>query len=427
MPENAEPVDAASLDLAEFLKPGDHVLIAQGAGEPLTLSRLAALAARTVPDLTFCVGTMISDSLQACGDNASFESYGRMGELAALPRDKVRIFPGHYSEYTRNLHSGKMKADVVLIQLSLPDKCGRPCLGMGDLYLFDVARRARLVIAEINPATPRVPGTGWPDDIPIHLRVAAAAAPPSLPSGQPGPRETCIAALVARLIPDRAVLQLGIGKLPLAIIRALKGHRDLGLHSGALPDGIPELMECDALTNSFKETDTGRSVTSMIMGGPGVWAWADGNDDIAICRTDYTHDGRVIAGLSRFTAINSAVEVDLLGQINSERAGNGGPIIGGIGGQLDFTRGAQMSEGGRAIIALPATTSRMTVSRIVPRVAEVTISKADADTIVTEYGIAELRGQAIDERARRMIAIAAPEFRDELSREWHDRGRHLYG
>lgn len=425
MPGDLQVIDAEPLDLTGLLKPGDRILIAQGPGEPLTLTRLAAAASLSVPGLTFCIGTTISDSLHRCADGTIFESYGKMGSAAQLPPDSVRILPGHYSEYARRFASGSLTADVVMVQLA--DKAdGRPAfLGMGDLFLLDAARHARLVIAEINPATPRSRGTEWPADIPIHIRIRADGLPPSLPSSEPGKTEARIAELTAGLIPDRSVLQFGIGKLPLAITRALRGHRDLGLHTGALTDAVLDLAESGALTNATKEIDRGKSVTSMIMGGPAIWALADDNDDIVLRGTDYTHDPRIISRLSRFTAINSAVEVDLLGQINTELTG--GRVVGGIGGQLDFTRGAQLSPAGRSIVVMPATARGGSLSRIMPRVTEVSIPKSDADTVVTEYGIAELRGQSLAERARRMIAVAAPAFREELSREWYDNGRHVYG
>ncbi|MEI4484886.1 acetyl-CoA hydrolase/transferase C-terminal domain-containing protein [Frigidibacter sp. MR17.14] len=419
MRSRTEPIDPAGLDLAPWLYAGDRVLVAQASGEPATLVAAARALAETRP-LTFIVGMLITRGYAPAPAPARFESYGRLGRAAALPDDRTRVLRQPYSAWTAALSNGGHRADVVMVQLSPADALGRHHLGMGDLVMIDAARRARLVLAEINPDTPRTPGTLWPADLPIHLKVAAAAAPPA-PADQPaGETERAIAAHVAAEVPEAAVLQFGIGRLPRAIAEALSGHRDLGLHSGVISDEVARLITCGALTGARKEFDAGRAVASTVIGGAGLRGLLDGPAPAEVQSTARTHAAAVIAGLARFTAINSAVEIDLAGRVNLELAA--GREIGGLGGQPDFTRGALAAPGGRAIVALPATTGDGR-SRIVARVARESLGPGAADRAVTQHGVAHLRGQPPAERARRLIAIAAPEHREALARAWHDHER----
>ena len=419
-----DPVTEQAADLTGLLRPGDRILVGQGSGEPASLMRLLARAADTVPGLTAVIGTTLGD-IPGADAGLAFESYGAMGTAARLPAGALTVIPQHYSQFVRRIVDGRVGCDVVFVQLSAPDDHGDLFLGMGDLHLIDAARRARVVVAETNPATPRTPGSRWPGDVPVHLAVASAAPPRAPLPARDGEGDRALAERVAALVPDRAVIQLGVGRLPDTIAELLAGHRDLGLHSGVLTDGCAALIQSGALTNAAKEIDTGLSVAGVLIGGERLLDHVRQDRSIRICPTAHTHSTGVIARLSRFTAINSAIEVDLTGQINSENAG--GRRVGGTGGQVDVTRAAQWSDGGRAIVALPATARAGSLSRIVPGVSHVTVARTDADTVVTEWGVAELAGQSLDERARRMIAIAAPDFREDLSRQWHDRERHYHG
>lgn len=415
---------ATSVDLARWLRDGDRILVGQGSGEPALLMRLLAEAAAERSGLTAIIGASLG-LLGGAEDGLIYESCGALGTAVQLPETALTVLPLHYSQFIARIVDGRLPCDVVFVQLSPPNDQGQVFLGMGDLHLIDAARRARVICAEINPHTPRMPGTLWPDDVPVHVTVMPKDAPPSPALGAATAEDRAIAAHVAGLVPDRAVLQLGIGRLPDTIARALKGHRDLGLHSGTLTDAIAALIQTGALTNAAKEIDTGRSVMGVIFGGAEILGHARQDPSLQARPTAYTHAAANIARLSRFCAINSAIEVDLTGQINTESAG--GRRIGGTGGQVDFTRGAQSSAGGRAIVALPSTARSGVLSRIVPRVSQVTIARSDADTIVTEWGVAELAGCPLDQRAKRMIAIAAPQAREGLTRYWHDEGRARHG
>ena len=219
---------------------------------------------------------------------------------------------------------------------------------------------------------------------------------------------------MAAIVPDGATIQIGIGGTPDAVLARLRDRRDLGIHSGLLSDAVVELIEAGAVTNARKEHDRGVTVTGSLLGTARLYAWADGNPSLALRSLDHTHDPTVLAGLRSLHAINSAIEVDLTGQVNAEVVG--GRYVGAVGGQGAFARAGSMAPAGRSIIALPATAAGGTVSRIVPRLAAATVTtpRADADLVVTEHGVADLRGATLGERRERLLAIAAPHLRDGL-------------
>ncbi len=423
MPSLTKTIMTGDCDLSRWLRDGDRILLGQGSGEPASLTSRVIGASHEVANLTLCIGLTLGEMPDG-GESLSFESYGALGTAARLPQDRLTVLPLHYSHYVAQIVDGRLPCDVVMVQLSPPDTQGRLHLGMGDLHLIDAARRARVVIAEINPATPRTCGSEWPSDLNINLAVEADTPPPSPSTDEPSAIEQAVAANVADLVPDRAVLQFGIGRLPDAIAQALCSHRDLGIHSGVISDGALVLDRAGALTNAAKEIDAGFSVGGVVVGKAALFSHIDDNAQFRICPTTHTHSAAAITKLSRFCAINSAVEIDLLGQVNAETAA--GRRVGGTGGQVDFTRAARLSPGGRAIVAVPSTARGGKSSRIVPRVETVTLACADADTIVTEWGVAELHGVPAERRAERIIAIADPAFREELARQWHDYGRHAH-
>jgi acyl-CoA hydrolase len=220
---------------------------------------------------------------------------------------------------------------------------------------------------------------------------------------------------VAGYIEDGAVLQVGIGAVPDAILRLLKDRRDLGVHSGMIGDGLVDLVEAGVITNARKPIDPGISITGALIGTRRLYEFVNRNPKIGMRSSAYTHDATVLSRLPRLVTINSAVEVDLTGQVNAEQSGS--HYLGGTGGQVDFVRAGLRSPGGRSIIALPATARDGKVSRITASLSgPVTTARSDVDVIVTEFGAAELKGQTLPERARRLVAIAHPDFQEELSR-----------
>jgi acyl-CoA hydrolase len=412
--------DIGSVDFATIVRPGDRVLVGQGAAEPLTLTRqLVAQKDRIGPFEVF-LGPLYSDTFAAERTaGIRFSSYGAIGRAASLSRSgRLDIVRQPYGALTEAFGSSALKADVVLIQLAAPLP-GRPAsFGLANDYLVAAARQARMVVAEINPEVPWTHGAEVPADFPLHLCVHAAYPPLDIASSPLSETERRIAEHVAGLVPEGAVLQFGVGAVPDAILAGLTQHRDLGIHSGLMTERGLDLIECGAVTNAFKTLDRGVSVANILFGTPRLRAHVHDNPAIRVAPPSYTHGLPVLRRIEKFTAINSAVEVDLTGRINSETAD--GSYLGGLGGLPDFIAGANAADGGRAVIALPATV-RSGQSRIVADVATVSVEADAADAIVTEWGVAELRGCDLEERARRMIAIAAPQFREELARS--SRGR----
>ncbi|WP_323040312.1 acetyl-CoA hydrolase/transferase family protein [Gemmobacter sp.] len=412
-------VPADRLDYAPLLRPGGRVLVGQGTAEPLTLTR-RLVAAPPPYDLPVFLGPMWSDVWSGDVPPAlRLECYGAFGAGARLARERrLAIYPMHVSALAATMGSDRMPVDAVLLQLR-PALSGKGWnLGLCRDFVARVARQARVVVAELNPHLPACHG-GDVGDLPLTALVQGAEPPVTLPPAPISDIDRRVAAHVAALIPDGAVIQLGVGTIPAAVLAALSGHRDLGLHSGAAPEGVADLIQTGVLTNARKERDRGVSVFGMLIGTPRLYALADRNPALRIAGPDETHNPAIIAGLSRFHAINSALEVDLTGQVGSEEVG--GRYLGAVGGQADFVRAAPLSSGGRSIIALPSVTPKG-ASRIVARVGAATCGRADADTFVTEHGVADLRGQSLAERARRMIAIAHPDHREALARHWHDGG-----
>lgn len=406
--------EQAPIDFAGLIRAGDLVVCGQATAEPLTLTAALMAQAAGLPPFRLMVGPVFSDTFATPPRNVSFVSYGVIGNARKLARaGRLDVVPSNYSAFCADFATGRHRADVVLVQLAeAPD--GRLNASLSCDYVIDAARRARVVIAEINPDAPFTFGAEWPDDIPIHHRVIASRPPLELPSGGLDDVSRQIAANAAGLIADGATLQFGVGKIPDAILSSLAHARDLGIHSGLINDAVVELIERGVVTNARNGIDPGVTVTNQLIGTQRLYRFAHRNKSVRMQPAAYTHDHGVLGRISRLTAINSALQVGLDGSVNAETLN--GVAIGAIGGQLDFVRGANASPGGRALIALPATAPDG-ASRIVARVETVTTPRADVDAIVTEWGVAELRGCSLAERARRMIAIAAPEHRDRLTEQ----------
>jgi acyl-CoA hydrolase len=248
----------------------------------------------------------------------------------------------------------------------------------------------------------------------IDVLVHVSRPPPEYPMGPARGIEDSIADHIAGLIPDGATIQLGIGSIPSAVASRLRAHRDLGIHSGVITDAVADLIRAGVVTGARKSIDAGVVVTGFLMGSRGLIALAAGEPSIELRDTCYTHDPAVLAAQRQLVAINSATEVDLTGQVNSETAA--GRYIGAVGGATDFLRGAARSDGGVPVIALPSTAGQ--ASRIVARLGgPASQSRADAGVIVTEYGIADLRGLTLSQRQKRMLAIANPDHRAALEKE----------
>ncbi|MEP9370332.1 acetyl-CoA hydrolase/transferase C-terminal domain-containing protein [Xanthobacter sp. VNH20] len=409
-------LDTAAPDLARFVQAGDTVCWGQAAAEPLALTRALMAQRAEIGGFSAFIGVSWCESVDvAFCDHVRFVSYcgtGRNRHLAAA--GALDILPVHYAALGDILGRS---VDVLMLQLTPPDTRGRYGFGLACEYLAPLVERARVVIAEVNEEAPATPcaRTIAPDDVDAVVRTARAL--PEMPHAPTGESEARIAAHVAGLVQDRAVLQVGLGALPDRIARELSGHRDLGIHTGLITDGLGDLMERGVVTNAFKTRDMGVSVTGLVAGGPGLMRHVHGNTAVRLAATAYTHDPAMLAAMDRFTAINSAVEVDLTGQVNAEVAG--GCYVGAVGGAADFLRGAARARDGLPIVALPSTAGGPggRVSRIVARLeGPVSTARSDAGVIVTEHGVADLRGLTLSQRARRMVEVAAPQFREALER-----------
>ncbi|MGO4330353.1 acetyl-CoA hydrolase/transferase family protein [Cupriavidus sp. 2TAF22] len=408
--------DIASLDLAGWVRPGDTVAWGQCSAEPVTLTRLLMAQRHAVGGrFTVFIGASWSDTLQpAFEDVVDFRSYCGTAQNRQLAEAGVLdILPAHYSSLEKVLTEGPSKVDVLLLQVAPPDADGCFSLSASHEYLVPLIDSARVVIAEVNQQAPWTYGPRRLVKTDFDLLVESSRALPDAPASRAGDVELAIASHVQGLVDDGATVQCGIGALPETVLAALSGHRDIGIHSGAIGDTVAELMRRGVVTNARKTIDFGVTIAGTIMGSADIHRFAHRNRAIQFRATSYTHDIRVLESIDRFVAINAAIEVDISGQVNAEVAG--GRYLGAVGGAMDFLRGARRSRGGLPIVVLPSRAGRH--ARIVPRIAgPVSTPRSDAAIIVTEYGVADLRALTLAQRIDAMIAIAHPEDRDELAR-----------
>lgn len=311
---------------------------------------------------------------------------------------------------------GRLAPDVALVQVSAPGPDGRFSLGTQTATSIDVVRSAPVVIAEVNPRMPYIYGAGELARDHFDLLVDVDHPLPELLPQPVGELERTIAGHVVDEIPDGATLQFGIGAIPAAILGLLVDRRHLGLHSGMIGDPCVDLVEAGALTGSRKVFDRHLHVGGDVLGSKRLFDWVDRNEQVVVVPARYSHGPPVLARIPDFVAINSTIEIALDGSVGAEVAG--GRVISGPGGQPDFAVGASLSDGGVSILAFPATAARGRTSRIVPAIdpaAPVTVPRYLTDRVVTEFGLARLKGLSIEERAEALRAIAHPDFRGELA------------
>jgi len=339
----------------------------------------------------------------------------------AFDHDRVDYLPCFLSEIPALLRSRRRPVDVALIQVSPPDRHGLCTLGTSVDVAHAAVEVARTVIAQVNPRMPRVHGDGvFPLDR-FDRWVELEEELPEAPPAPLGDVERAIGRHVASLVEDGATLQAGIGAIPEAALAELRHHRHLGIHTEMWSDGALDLIECGAVDNSRKEVHPGRTISGFLMGTRRLYDFVDDNPAVMQLDIAYVNRVQVITRNPKVTAINSAVEVDLTGQVCADSVGP--RIISGVGGQMDFIRGASLSDGGRPIIALTSRT-KAGEPRIVEQLkpgAGVVTTRAHVHYVVTEHGVADLYGKTLAERARALTAIAHPDDRDALERAWHAR------
>lgn len=413
--------DASSLDLGAFLRPGDRIVWGQACGEPTTLvEALLAQADRIGGPLSAFAATSFSGILTAeAAQKINLSSMGGIGALRTIAATgRLGIVPCHVGQVAPMIEQGLIGCDVAFVQVSPPDAQGNHSFGLIGDFMQTAVAKARVVIAEVNERVPFTHGDGVLPASRISCSVHVSREPVEVPAAQIAETDVAIAKAVAAYIEDGAVLQVGIGAAPDAILRLLQDRRDLGVHSGMIGDGLVDLIEAGVVTNARKAIDPGVSITGALIGTRRLFDFVDRNPQIGLRRSSYTHNEGVLSRLQQLIAINSAIEVDLTGQVNAEQSGN--QYLGGTGGQVDYVRAGSRSLGGRSIIALPATAKGGKISRITATLSgPVTTARSEVDVIVTEFGAAELKGQTLAERARRLVAIAHPNFQEELNRVAH--------
>jgi acyl-CoA hydrolase len=404
------------IDLAAFIQPGDSLLWGQGTGEPRALTEALVEQRQRLGGVHVLLGVSYSDTFQPeHADYISFRAMGGYGTNERLSRAGVlQVIPCHASAVPSLISDGTIPVDVVFLQISPSDGAGRHSLGLVADHIRAAINRARVVIAEVNERIPWTMGETLVEATELDAIVLTSRAPIEVPPPRIGAVELAIGALLAERIPNGATLQLGLGAVPEAICLALRDKADLGIHSGILTDGLLDLIRRGVITNRRKTIDQDVAITAALFGTQDLYDYAHENLAIQLRPVTYTHAGPVIQRLSTFISVNSAFQVDLSGQVNAESVD--GVHLGAVGGAVDFARGAAMSDGGRSIVALPATARSGRVSRIVHELdgGVTSTPRSDVDLIVTEFGVAELRGRSLPERARRLTAIAHPAFRAEL-------------
>ncbi len=395
-------------DVAEFLRPGDTVVVGQTVAEPPTLVAQLVAAAQAVDGVTALCGYCVADAWAvAVPGHPRVKAYVGGGAVRNLAPGVLDYLPLHASRIQDHVTSGLLPVDVVLLQVGPPDADGFYDLGGSVDYCVVAAERARAVLVEVNENMPRTRSSRRLHRSRVTAALHTAAPLAGSPARPPSEVERAVAANIATLVPDGAVLQLGLGSLPDAVGAALRARRGLRVRSGLVGDWLVDLSAAGALAAGPRSV-----VANLSLGSPGLYAFLDGAANVEFATNADLTAELADAALTPFVAINSAVEVDLLGQLGAEYAG--GRLVGGVGGQVDFFRAAHRGADGAAVVGL-ASTARG-VSRIVPQiVGPVTSLKSDVDVVVTEWGIADIRACSMSERVERLIAVAHPDHRAALA------------
>lgn len=400
------------MNVVDHLKPGQRLFVAGSSNEPTGL--LAHLKQHTLPEglhfVQFPLAGYNREDFTGYGPDARFTTFFMTPHLKSADPARLRFLP---MQMRRVYDYVAAHTDVALLQVARGAD-GRLRLGPNVDFAEAALDSASVVLAELNTSFVAPAGCPLVDESRIDGLVETDRPLAALPAAGEDAAAEAIGALVAAEIRDGDCIQTGIGAIPAAILARLGDKNDLGMHGGLIDDGGLALIERGVITGANKEIDTGRHVTGMALGTPALLDGLAGRPEVQFRGANYTHEISVIGRLSSFVSVNSAVEVDLYGQVNAEMAG--GRQISGTGGSVDFMRAARVSPGGRSIVAMTATARGGSVSRIVPRVELVTALRTDVDLVITEHGVARLRDASVAERAAALIEVAAPEFRDELRR-----------
>lgn len=407
------------------IKSGQRVVVAHACGEPsIILDALVANAAQYENvEIIHMVAMGKAAYCQPQYDKNFHHNAFFLGgsTRAAAAEGRVDFTPVYFSEIPGLLRED-LRPNVTLLQCSPPDAHGYVSLGVSVDYTKPAAEASDLVIAQVNQNMPRTLGDSFLHVTQIGCLVEADTPVIELAPPKIGDVERAIGENVASLVRDGDTLQLGIGAIPDAVLLFLKEKNDLGIHTEMFSDGVVELVEAGVITNKVKTLHRGQSVATFLMGTRRLYDYVSDNPAVAMYPVDYVNDPYVIGQNDNLVSINSCVQVDIMGQVVSTSAGL--RQISGVGGQVDFVRGANLSKGGRAIMAMPSTTGKGKISKIVPFLDQgsaVTTTRNEVNYVITEYGIARLKGKSLRQRAEALIRIAHPDFRDELTAEFRRR------
>jgi acyl-CoA hydrolase len=401
------------VDFSSYLKPDMGVWWGQAAAEPRPLVDSLLDQAGDIGPLRLFTGLSWNDQLaQAISPADTMFSYGGLGALRSLnASQQLEVVPCHYSSLPRMFAEGRLPADAGLLQVAPPDEDGMCSLGIGVDYMADAVAHTPMLFAELNQQMVTVP-----DSPRIHIDRFTATISTDRPLQEiaqraPDDVDRSIAAHIAELVDDGDTIQVGIGSMGAAVFDALANHQDLGVHTGMITDGVVRLIDKGVVTGRRKEIDRGLAVSGTALCSAQIYTRV-AQLPVRFRPTSYTHAPAVLSRLGSLVAVNFAIEVDLTGQVGAEVSR--GTYLGAVGGQVDFARAAALT-GRRSIIALRSTVRGRSSIKFALDEGVVTTARADVDCVVTEHGTAHLRGQPLAERVRRLIEIAAPEFRDQLA------------
>ena len=409
-------------EAVRYVKSGDTIVVQGSTSIPMVLLRALTERASELRDVKLISGFGVHPEDAPYAKKEYIDSFRALSIFVpnnlrrAMKEGVADTIPCFLGEVPSLFRSGQVPVDVTFLNVSEPDEDGYCSFGVSADIAFSGAECSKTIIAQVNKYMPRTFG-----DPVIHVSKMTAMCRGDeplveVPTPVPSEIETKIGNYIAAEIPDGATLQIGVGGIPNAVINALRDHQHLGLHTEAITDGVLPLIEKGIIDNSLKKILPGKSVGSLILGSKHLYDYIDGNTNFVIRDVAWTNDPQIIRQNPKAMSINSAIEVDLTGQICADSIGE--TVISGVGGQHDFFYGSALSDGGKCFLALTSKTNKGQ-SKIVPRLAPgagVVTTRFQAQYIVTEYGIVYLRNLPLAERAKALISIAAPEFREELER-----------
>jgi len=408
----------------ELIESGQCLALSPVCAEPQCLVESLVEAKDRLKDITIYTMLPMGDCpyvLPEMGGHFGVKTFSVGPRLMeAVNSGRAEYIPCHLSQIPSFFSRRLIEVDVALIQLSPPDSHGYCSLGVSVSYMPSVLENAKLVIAQVNEQMPRTLGDALVHLSQVDYIVECSRPLPSIPPPKIGDLERRIGEIASDMIPDGAVIQVGLGNIAAAILKELRGKKNLSIHTGTFSDEVVALVESGALEARRGESRSARVTATELIGSSKFYEYCHMNPLVALRPIDYTHNIRTLSQIKGLVSLTSGIQIDLTGQLNAEMRGE--TLINGVGGQLDFLRGAAASPGGKGVIVLPSTAKRGKVSRIVSKLdagVSVTVGRADIEFVITEYGVARLDGKSLSERGRELISVAHPKFREELKRAFN--------